>query len=171
MGINGITVMHTVHHQDLKVLLETLQPASILLIDPNRHGIPADYLAAHPECQVTGLKDELIAQLKELKRFDLGVVANTLEYLDHKTAGMVLARLRDIHTRRFVALVPIGEAWEDQRSYWRTADLLGYGMTIMTRYQVNDKPLYLFHYAIETYKSTPDWFNAKQWAHPELWRP
>lgn len=154
------------------ILLEALKPASILLIDPNPDGIPSDYLSAHPGCRVTRLQDDdILAQLKELDRFDLGVVANTLEYLDRKTAGMVIARLRDIHTRRFVTLVPMGETREGQRSYWQTADLLGYGMSIMSRYRVDDKPLYLFHYAIETYKLTPDWFNARHWAHPELWRP
>lgn len=163
--------MHTVHHKDLKILLETLRPASILLIDPNPDGLPSGYLSAHPSCQVIHLQENIIAQLKTLGRFDLGVIANTLEHQDHKTAGIILARLRDLHTRRFVALVPIGDAWEGQRSYWQTADLLGYGMTIMARYRTDDKPLYLFHYAIETYKSTPDWFNAKHWAHPELWRP
>jgi hypothetical protein len=166
--------MHSAHYPDLKLLLETLRPASLLLIDPNPDSLPSGYLAAYPDCQVTHIthiKDDILSQLQSLERVDLGVVANTLEYLDRKTAGRVFARLRDINTRRFVVLVPIGNAWEGHCSHWETTDLLGYGMTLMARYRVDDKPLHLYHYAIETYKTTPDWLNSKHWAHPEHWKP
>jgi hypothetical protein len=43
-------------------------------------------------------------------------------------------------------------------------------MSVMARYQVESKPLYLYQYAIETYKTTPDWLNSKFWANPERWR-
>ncbi|MFP4252452.1 MAG: DUF6231 family protein [Guyparkeria sp.] len=33
--------------------------------------------------------------------------------------------------------------------------------------QRGDEPMYLFD--IETYKRTPDWLNARNWANPELW--
>jgi hypothetical protein len=163
--------MHEVHHPDLKILLETTQPASLLLIDPNPAGLPAEILATCQNCQVTRLSGDILVQLQSLGRFDLGIVANTLEHLDHKTAGRVLARLRDLHTCRFVALVPIGTTWQDQCSHWEISDLLGYGMTLMARYWIEGKPLHLYHYAIATYKATPDWFNSKHWAHPERWKP
>lgn len=161
--------MHTAHHSDLKTLLEVARPSSLLLIDPNPDALPPEGL---PEgCRVTRIAGEVLEQLRTLERCDLGVVANTLEYLDHRTAGQILARLRDVNTRRFVALVPIGDAWEDQKSHWQPSDLLGYGMTIMARYKVDGKPLHLYHYSIASYKSTPEWFNAQHWAHPENWRP
>jgi hypothetical protein len=162
-------IMHTAHHADVKTLLEVARPASVLLLDPNPQGLPAEALSS--DYQVTRLEGDSLAQLPKLERFDLGVVANTLEYLDRKTAGILVARLRDIHTRRFVALVPIGRVWEGLASYWETTDFLGYGMTLMARYQVNGKPLHLYHYAIESYKTTPEWFNSKYWAHPERWQP
>ena len=109
--------------------------------------------------------------MKDLGRYDLGIVANTLEHQDRKTAGQMLARLRDLHTRRFVVLIPIGEDWDGHVSYWRPSDLLGYGMNLMARYQVEGKSLHLYHYSIKTYKTTPQWFNAHHWAHPENWRP
>lgn len=163
------TPMHTAHHADLKTLMEVARPASVLLLDPNPEGLPAEALP--PACQVIRLEGNSPAQLLELGRFDLGVVANTLEYLDRKTAGILVARLRDIHTRRFVVLAPIGQGWEGQASYWETTDFLGYGMTLLARYQVDGKPLHLYHYAIESYKTTPEWFNSKYWAHPERWKP
>lgn len=161
--------MHNVHHGELQILLEVTRPASILLLDPNPDGLPA--AALPPGCRVQRLEGDVLPQLQAAERFDLGVVANTLEHLEHKTAGMVLARLRDLQTRRFVVLVPVGDAWIGHKSHWQIGDMLGYGMSILARYQVDGKALNLFHYAIETYKTTPAWFNSQHWAHPERWKP
>jgi hypothetical protein len=171
MGVNIYceTTMHNVHHADLKTLLEVARPTSVLLIDSDLQGLPVEAIPA--DCRVTRLEGDILAQLRPLERFDVGVVANTLEHLDRKTAGILLARLRDLHTRRFVALAPIGQHWEGHISHWETTDFLGYGMTLMTRYQVDGKPLHLYHYAIQSYKTTPDWFNSQYWAHPERWKP
>jgi hypothetical protein len=160
--------MYNIHHKDLATLLEVARPTSILLIDPNPVGLPIQ--AVPPHTQVTHLTGDILEQLKSLERFDLGIVANTLEHRDRKTAGIVLARLRDLHARRFVALAPIGLAWESHTSYWEIADFLGYGMTLMAQYQIDAKPLHLYHYAIESYKTTPEWFNSRHWAHPERWK-
>lgn len=150
-------------------MLEVARPRSLLLSDPAPEPLPSAALS--PACRVTRLSGDILAALNGRGRFDLAVVANTLEYLDRKTAGVLVARLRDLHARRLIVLVPLGSRWEALQSQWRTADLLAYGMTIMARYQVDDKPLQLFHYAIETYKSTPEWFNSRHWAHPERWKP
>ena len=164
--------MLTTHHDDLQTLLNATRPASILLIDPNPQALPDAYRASHPECRVHSLEGNLSCRLTTTgDRFDLGVVANTLEHMERRNAGILLARLRDFATRRFVALVPIGDDWEGQVSHWETVDLLSYGMTIMARYKLDGKPLHLYHYAIETYKTTPQWFNANHWAHPEQWKP
>jgi hypothetical protein len=162
-------VMHRVHHKDLTTLLEVTRPHSVLLLDPDPEMLPLNSVPAG--CRVTRLSADKFAELPDLGRFDLGIVANTLEYLERKAAGMLLARLRDLHTRRFVVLVPLGTHWENLRSHWQTADLLGYGMTVMARYREADRPLHLYHYAIESYKTTPDWFNSQHWAHPERWQP
>lgn len=161
--------MYSVHHPDLHTLLEVIRPSSILLIDPSLGDLSAT--AVLSSCQITRPGPDILRQLPSLGRFDLGVVANTLEHLDRTTAARVLAMLRDLHTRRFIALVPLGSDWKDHRSHWQTVDLLGYGMTLMARYQVDGKPVHLYHYAIESYKTSPEWFNSKHWAHPERWQP
>ena len=28
----------------------------------------------------------------------------------------------------------------------------------------------IFHYDLDTYKTVPDWLNARYWAHPERWK-
>lgn len=161
--------MHTVHHRDLQTLLEVARPTSLLLIDPDPTLLTQANLSK--QYQLVYSESDIVQQLRSLERFDLGVVANTLEHLDRKTAGRVLALLRDLHTSRFVALLPMGKIWENHQSHWEMADLLGYGMTLMAHYQVAGKPLHLYHYAIESYKTRPDWFNSQNWAHPERWKP
>jgi hypothetical protein len=163
---------YTVHHEDLKILLQTLQPRSVLLIDPNPGGLPPHVPAANTPRQVTRLTGNILPQLETLERHDLGIIANTLEHLDRKTAGIVLARLRDMQTKRFVALAPIGGSGADnQASTWEATDFLAYGMTRMASYRIAGKLLHLYHYAIESYKITPEWLNSKNWAHPERWQP
>lgn len=159
--------MFTTHRADLTILLDVVRPASLLLIDPAAIEPPP----VGADCRVTHLRAVDPVQLAALDRHDLGVVANTLERLDRKTGGLLLGRLRDLLTRRFVVLVPLGAGWEGLESRWEMADLLGYGMSLMVRYQENGWPLGLFHYAIESYKTTPEWFNSRHWAHPERWKP
>jgi hypothetical protein len=163
--------MHTIHHRDLQTLLEVARPASLLLIDPDPSLLTLTQANLSKQRQLVYLDGDIVQQLHGLERFDLGIVANTLEHLDHKNAGRLLAMLRDLHTSRFVALLPMGNAWENQRSHWDMADLLGYGMTLMAHYKVAGRPLHLYHYAIESYKTRPDWFNSQHWAHPERWKP
>ena len=159
--------MYTVHHADLQTLLVATRPVSLLLLDPH----PDAATVIPTGVELTRLDGDPLSQLPALGRYDLAVVANTLERLDRKTAGILLAQLRDLYARRLVVLVPIGDAWEPQASHWEMSDLLGYGLSLMARYAVDGKALHLYHYAIESYKTTPDWFNSQFWAHPERWRP
>ncbi|HXH03422.1 MAG TPA: DUF6231 family protein [Candidatus Competibacteraceae bacterium] len=164
--------LHTEHHAALATLLETIRPASLLLIDPNPEPLSAACRQALPaDCRIEHLPQATPERLAQLGQFDLGVVANTLEHLEPRQAGILLSRLRDVHTRRFVALLPLGEDWPGLISHWQVADLLGYGMSLLARYRSDGRPLGLFHYAIVSYKTTPDWFNSKYWAHPERWKP
>ncbi|MEZ5584321.1 MAG: DUF6231 family protein [Candidatus Competibacteraceae bacterium] len=130
--------MHRVHHKDLATLLEVVRPRSVLLLDPDPEPLPQNSVPAG--CQITCLSADVPAALPQLGRFDLGIIASTLEHLEYKEAGLILARLRDLRTRRFVVLVPLGNDWSHQRSHWQTADLLAYSMTVMARYREADKP-------------------------------
>jgi hypothetical protein len=93
--------------------------------------------------------------------YDLAVVADTLERLPRKDAGMLLSRLRDLHSKRFLALVRLGGDGN-----WSNTDLIAYGMKHCGDFP-DDYALYRFN--IYDYKDTPDWLNAKYWAHPERW--
>ncbi|MDX1656516.1 MAG: DUF6231 family protein [Candidatus Competibacteraceae bacterium] len=155
--------MYTLHHGEIATLLEVVSPRSLLLIDP---------AASRPqgfEGRVLQLNDPGQQDLAQQQPFDLGVVANTLERMEKSRATELLARLRDLYTRRFVALVPLGDR-PGQRSHWQESDLLGLGLSRLARYRPQGRSVILYHYAIETYKTTPDWLNARHWAHPENWQ-
>lgn len=91
--------------------------------------------------------------------YDLAVVTQTLERLPRRDGGMLLSRLRDLHAKRFLALVQLDGGWSN-------TDLIAYGMKRCGRFP-GDYALY--RYNIYDYKDTPDWLNAKYWAHPERW--
>lgn len=92
--------------------------------------------------------------------YDLAVVAGTLECLTSADAGKLLSRLRDLHTKRFLALVRLTPGG------WSNTDLIAYGMKRCGRFE-DGYALYRFN--IYDYKDTPDWLNARYWAHPERW--
>ncbi len=167
--------MYDAPHTDLNILIKTLRPRSLLVIDPSQTvSLPAE---AGPSRFIVSSHARILDDLQQpTLQFpaDLGIVTHTLEFLDRKTAHLLLGRLRDWYTRRFVVVVPIGE-WPPHHHEWLTqwqpADLLGFGMTLMNRYHHDLYTLHLYHYALATYKTTPEWFNSHHWAHPEHWKP
>lgn len=101
--------------------------------------------------------------------FDFCVVANALEYLDKNDATHLLAHLRDLYTKRLIVVVPVGNQWVNHISLWQESDLLALGFIAKAKLRVKQKPVCVYTYDINTYKTTPDWLNNKFWANPELW--
>lgn len=96
------------------------------------------------------------------RRFDLAIVADTLERLPDEAAAQLIGRLRDLHTQRFLALVPMGGVWTN-------TTMIAYGLKRCARFDADDTTYGLYRFNIYDYKETPDWLNARYWAHPERW--
>ena len=159
---------------DIETLINECQPASILVIGERAQGYIENYISQKKiikqECSVTSISvDTALAQLKQHQRYDVGIVADAVEYLDKDQSGQLIASLRDLHTTRFVMVVRMGDKWDRLKSVWQTVDLLGYGMKLVNRYSFDDKPIHVYKYDISTYKKTPEWLNSKNWANPQLW--
>lgn len=159
---------------DIETLISESRPDSVLLVGTTADNILANYLAQRKllnrPCRVVFVhRDQALEAIPKLGRFDAGIVVDSLEFLDKPRAGQLIARLRDLHTSRFCALVPIGDGWEGRVSHWTSADLLSYGMKLVNHYQADGGSLHLYKYDIASYKSTPDWLNPRNWANPELW--
>ena len=157
------------YQADLTKLIEETTPTSVLMIGPEGAAIVAAYLRAHPECTFTHLNGgDIFTLLEPMGTYDFVFISGTLEFLPKTSAEAVLSRVRDLHARRFALVVPIGAEWEHQASQWEQTELLALGMTCTGQYLRDGKPLHLYAFDIETYKTTPDWLNSKDWAHPEL---
>lgn len=109
-----------------------------------------------------------LSQVDRLGAFDLAFVAGVVEHLPKPEAITLLGRLRDLHTHRLLLLLPLG-AQTGQASVWEQNDLIALGMEQVGTCIEADAPLHLYKFDLHTYKRTPDWFNSKYWAHPELW--
>lgn len=152
-------------------LVERKRPRSILAIGPRGRELFGTYLRTRGDkATLTCLEGErAMGQLAGFGRCQFGFVERTLEHLSKDEGLALLARLRDIHTERFCALVPVGPGGARHASAWDHTDLVAHGMTLLGRYQKAGDPLSLYGFDIASYKRTPDWLNPRHWAHPELW--
>lgn len=177
-GLNNIMNRHSTEGQiafDVETLINECQPHSILTIGNKAETFIADYVAQkkqlNQECAVTSLDadDALSILQKAAARYEAAIVVDALEFMDKEQAGQLIARLRDLQADRFIAIVRMGDQWKQTKSTWQTVDLLGYGMKLVNRHHTGAKPVHIYKYDIATYKKTPEWLNARNWANPKLW--
>jgi hypothetical protein len=157
---------------DLTRRLESHQPASLLAVGPQAGALVAAYRSGHPDCRIADLDphgtlgaDMLLETLARHQRFDFAIVRGVLERVDADTGAHLLARLRDVHSRRFCLVLGTGDA-EHQ---WQAAQLIAMGLSHWSSETVNEATLEVYGFDLGTYKATPDWLNARHWAHPEHW--
>jgi hypothetical protein len=157
--------------------LREFAPGSILAIGPRAEALTEEYLRAHPQCRLERIDagepmsgDALLGALAELAarrgRFDFAVVRGVLETLDREAGGALVAALRDRYAKRFCVVV--AEPRQDGGA-WTANDLRALGLAQWAQQPTPDAVLRAFGYDVATYKETPDWLNARHWAHPELW--
>ena len=103
--------------------------------------------------------------LGEQGRFDFVIMRGVLERVDADTGAHLMARLRDVHTRRFCVVMNATEAGER----WQSAQLIAMGLDHWTSETRNGDAVEIYGFDLGTYKATPDWLNARHWAHPEHW--
>ena len=157
---------------ELSRRLETRAPASVLAIGPQAKAPLSRYLDAHPECSVTHLDahgtlggEALLLELESRGRFDFVILRNVLERIDAETGAHLIARLRDVHTRCFCVL--LGASPTGHR--WTPAELVAMGLSYWSTARLQDADVTIHGFDLGTYKATPDWLNARHWAHPEHW--
>lgn len=158
------------YEADLGLALAEFAPRSLLAVGPHANLPLAGYQAAHPELQIMHIAEgDWLAQVDATQRFDFVFLSEILEHLPRTKAYALIARLRDLHSQRLYALVPLGKAWLNHSSHWEQNDLIGFGLDLVNVYADKGRPVGLFKFDLRTYKTTPEWFNSKYWAHPELW--
>ena len=157
---------------DLTRRLESYEPASLLAIGPQAGTLAAAYQSAHPDCRIAYLDphgtlsgEMLLAALVRHGRFEFVIVRGVLERVDAESGAHLIARLRDLHTRRFCVVLPTN----DGERRWQASELIAMGLAHWSRESVNQATLEVYGFDLGTYKTTPEWLNARHWAHPEHW--
>lgn len=155
---------------DIVGIVEALRPSTLLAVMPedSRLWRKLTQSATDTDCRrISGAS--LLARNCTIRSSQLALVAGTLEYMEKRQAGHVVARLRDLYTAVLYAAVPIGCGWQGHVSYWENQELIAYGLRRVRQYPVGGRSLCLYHYDIYDYKLTPDWLNSQYWANPHRW--
>ena len=162
-------------NQDAAGLTERLEshaPGTLLAIGPGADELLAAYRDAHPDCVVTVVDPDgaldgaaLLRDIEGLGRFDLVVLRGVLERLDEASGAHLMARLRDVHTH--LLCVVLDDMGQDAR--WTRDALVAMGLAHWSTERVQAADVDVFGFDLGTYKKTPDWLNARHWAHPEHW--
>ncbi len=165
----GNRIMHG-YESDLAKALAEIQPRSVLAIGPHATEAFTSYQTSNREFQLSFIAGgDWLSQVDACGQYDLVFLSEVLEHLGKQNASILLSRLRDLHTKRLYALVPMGKAWLNHASHWEQNDLIGFGLELVNLYADRGRPVGLFKFDLRTYKVTPEWFNSKYWAHPALW--
>lgn len=159
--------------ESLQSLLGDIKLDSLLVIGTFSTGAEKTlidrYINEHSACVVEYIDIvDTPERLIGLGRYDLVIVSHTIELMPRSDAIHFIARLRDIHSRRLVLFVPIGDGWPDSVSHWYKRDLLALGLVQMAEHKQGNGSVYIYGYDILTYKTRPDWLNSRFWANPNL---
>ena len=150
-------------------VLAQLQPQRLLCLGAPCHSLLGDYVENRTGGELTLLAGDASGEtLDRLGRFDLIVVTATLEQRTKTAAEQLLARLRDRHGTRILAVVPLIQR-PGHASRWEANELLAFGMTSLGVAHQSDGDYQVYLFDLFDYKTVPDWFNARFWAHPERW--
>jgi hypothetical protein len=144
--------------------IEGLGPRSILAVGTRAGELAHGYQQAHENIRVSGASTEaILTQSEAVERYDLALVADGLESLPGRAAGVLIARLRDLLAPATLLILRMDESSLGHR------DMLGYGFDLMGRFTEDDVRVHVYRFAIDSYKLTPDWLNPRYWANPDRW--
>lgn len=151
----------------LAAILDGIKPDSLLSVSTNPIPLLEHWADDHP-CEVSAVQDpDPLHLLAKHGRFDLAVVADQLEYMNHHAGEELLGRLRNLHTDRMLVLYQPTLAPKNLR--WSSNDFLGMGLRRDSHFVSGDREMTLYSYELATYNFVREWNNAKFWANPENW--
>lgn len=151
-------------NQNLKVLLEQVQPSTLLVIAPSPVPAVQAYAQDHSECRVSRGSRFDIESMIDAPMHDLAVIAETLEHLDHDQGIELIGMIRNRYASRIYLVV---NETADNPSRWRDADFFSLGMRRAGTFSRDRQTVRTYTYDLESYNRTRDWNNPKNWANPE----
>jgi hypothetical protein len=146
-------------HERLSEAIDTFQPQRLLLIadqPPALDQPPGDHW------WYTG--QQASDAIDALPAVDLAVLDGDADFGSAVSAIQLVGRLRDVSAMRTLVIASSGSNGMLPR-----AELIGLGLHRWQDSRDTDRRRRWFHFALQDYKTTPDWLNARHWANPELW--
>ena len=153
--------------QMLASILDSQAPASLLLISQNPPPAIRQW-CDHQDCQLTEICDPDPAHLlQDRGRFDMVIVADQLEYMNHQAAEALLGLVRNLHTSAMVVVYQPSHA--PSRLQWSRNDFMAMGMRQEGVFPGGEDTLAIYSYDLDHYNFTREWNNPRFWANPENW--
>ena len=146
-----------------KVLLSVGQTSADLL---RSIATGADAATVHIACAPPAAPHDWLQALAVHARFDAAVLSGVVETLPEAATTSVLASLRDVLAGRFLLLFA-DDVWSSSGA--TAKQLLALGLRGIGPVDNDGCTLQAWEYDLANYKRTPDWLNARGWAHPENW--
>jgi hypothetical protein len=137
----------------LQARLLALQPASVLALDASARDLAVNVLRGTP-----------IHSTDTLPRAPctLALGIDALNGLHTRQALHLISQTRLYAAPRILLAVPANCALDESM-------FLALGFMQSAVDASGDRRIH--YYDLETYKTVPDWLNARHWAHPERWEP
>ena len=137
----------------LQARLLEIQPESVCALDAAAHQLAAKVLPDTPVHRHDNSPGPTCA---------LALGIDALDGLDAQQAQHLISQTRLYAAPRILLAVQQNCALDE-------AAFRALGFTLAATDTA--KNLRLYDYDLATYKTVPDWLNARYWAHPERWKP
>jgi len=137
----------------LQARLLALQPASVLALDASARDLAGSVLPHTPIVFQDMLPQAPCA---------LALGIDVLNGLNSRQALHRISQTRLYAAPRILLAVPSNCALDESM-------FLALGFMLTAADTSGDRRIH--YYDLETYKTVPDWLNARHWAHPERWEP
>ncbi len=153
--------------EHLAAILDSHQPSHLLSVSEQPVPLLEHWCADH-DCALTEVQEvDPLPELKKLGRFDMAIVAEQLEYMNHHAAEELIGRLRNLHTESLVVVYQPQLAPEQLR--WSRTDFLGMGLRHEASFENEGRRMILYSYELASYNFVRTWNNPRFWANPEMW--
>lgn len=137
----------------VEALLREAKPASVCALDPVALELAA---AALPNLTIQRY------HALEPSRCDVALGVDALNGLAASAIEQLIGRIRTYSAPRLLLVAQPGCALDE--AGFRA---LGFVVSLVDA----EAGTRVYDYDLDTYKSVPDWLNARFWAHPERWKP
>jgi hypothetical protein len=137
----------------LQTRLLEIQPASVLALDEQAHTLASSVLQTTPVI-LKGNRPDSPSSLA------LGIAA--LNGLNAQQAQHLISQTRLYAAPRILLAVQLDCALDEKM-------FRALGFTLSATDTAENRRIH--YYDLDTYKTVPDWLNARHWANPERWEP